>query len=328
MSELERLPDKESKRWSDAQRDYNISSKRISRIIGTNITSFVCLLLPILLIGFIWTDFGTPQVGLKLVSDGIVTVALFIIGETMMMRVGSSGGMLDAEYLSARKEFDSLVSSVNEVGTMLMSVFCEWQIDSEMKQATAIRLRYLRITQSEWEKVKDMKFSELRKKYGFKKARKIRELNRLEPMELNDAMLLFNNNDAMCRGGVPISGEEYIYKKTHSVGMLLSTLFTGLLTVSVAITFTNDVSFSRVMYTAFKLIVLLYRMAEGYDIGARAYNTVELHQLKAKNTYLRQYIVFVKDKTYLKLGNKYGETGFLVSKDEPMSEQTETTTND
>jgi hypothetical protein len=273
----------------------------------------VCLLLPILLIGFIWTDFGAPKLDLKLVSDGIVTIALLIIGETMMMRVGASGGKLDTEYTTARKDFDTLVAKVNDVGTMFMSVFCEWQIDVEMEQAIATRLRYLRFTPEDWEKVKHQPYSELRKKYGKKKAKKICELNQLEPVDLNESMLLFNNNDALARGGVPISGEEYIYKKSHSTQMILSSLFAGVATVSVAITLTSDISFARVMYTAFKLIVLLYRMAEGYEVGARAYNTVEVKQLKAKNTYLRQYLRFVEDKTYLKFGDKYGDIKVFIN---------------
>jgi hypothetical protein len=281
-------------------------------------------LLPILLIGFIWTDFGAPKIDLKLVSDGLVTVALLVIGETLMMRVGSSGGRLDPEYVSARKEYDELVSSVNRLGTMLMTVFCEWQIDVEMEDAITTRLRYLRFTRSDWEKIKDLPSCEVVKRYGAKKAKKIAELNQLEPVDINEAVLLFNNTDPLARGGVPMSGEEYIYKKSHSVKMILSALFAGLLTVSVAITLTSDISFSRVMYTAFKLIVLLYRMAEGYEVGARAYNTVEVQQLKAKNTYLRQYERFINDKTYLKFGDKYGDISLLIGEGEP----TTTTTND
>lgn len=312
MPELERMPEKEKKKWTDFQKDYNISSKTIVHVIGTNITLFVCMLLPILLIGFIWTDFGTPTIDLKLVSDGIVTIALLVIGETMMMRVGTTGGKLDQEYITARSDFDKLVLKVNEIGTMFMSVFCDWQIDVELSQATTTRLRYLRLTPAEWEKIKLLPPKDITRKYGKKKGKKILELIQLEPVELNESILIFNNRDDLARGGVPISGEEYIYKKSHSAKMLLTALFSGLLTVSVAITLTSDISFSRVMYTAFKLIVLLYRMAEGYDVGAKAYNTVEVKQLKTRNTYLRQYLRFVEDKTYLKLADKYGDIECFV----------------
>lgn len=322
MPDLEMLPGKKDK-WSDFQKKYNNASKGIVSIMGANITLFICILLPILLVGFIWTDFGAPEIGVSLVSDGVVTVALFIIGELMMMRVGADGGKLDQEYISAKKEFASIVERVNKLGTELMTVFCEWQIDIEMKQAIATRLKALRFTQADWERVKDIKYAELRKKYGRKKMRLISEINRLDPVDLNEAILMYDDtNESLLRGGVPISGEGYMRKKSHSVGMILTTVFTGLLTVSVAITLTSDISFSRVMYTAFKLVVLLFRMAKGYETGARAYNTVEVRQLQAKCSYLRQYERFVNDKTYLKLGDKYGDIKCYIN-DTPTDTTTE-----
>lgn len=322
MNELERMPEKEKKKLVDLQKDYNMSSKAFVHIISANITLCVCLLLPLLLICFIWTDIGAPVFDVKLVSDAIVTVALFVIGQTMMMQVGSSGGKLDQEYLTARKDFDTLVGRVNDAGTMFMSVFCEWQIDVEMEQAVATRLRHLRFTQNDLDRVKDKSYRELVKKYGRKKAHGIMALTRLEPIELNEAILLFDNTDALARGGVPISGEEYIHKKSHSIQMILSAIFAGLVTVSVAITLTQDASFSRVVYTAFKLVLLLYRMAEGYNVGAKAYNSVEVKQLKTKNTYLRQYLRFVEDKTYLKFGDKYGDIKCFIEAEEPTQETT------
>lgn len=111
-----------------------------------------------------------------------------------------------------------------------------------------------------------------------------------------------------------ISGEGYMRKKTRSVGLFLSSIFTGLLTVSVAITLTSDITFARVMYTAFKVVVLLFRMAQGYQMGAKAYNSVEVRQLKAKSNYLRLYLRFVEEQTYLKLGDKYGDIEVYLSK--------------
>ena len=75
---------------------------------------------------------------------------------------------------------------------------------------------------------------------------------------------------------------------------------------------TTDVTMARVIYTVFKLTMLLFRMAKGYDRGAKAYNTIEVRQLKAKINYLKQYIKFVKDKIYLKLGDKYGDISQFV----------------
>ena len=313
MNDLEKIPEK--KKLIDFQKDYNVSSKALVRIIGANISLLVCLLLPVLLIGFIWTEFGAIKIDVRFVSDSIVTVALFIIGQLLMMRVGASGGKLDAEYTSTKADFDTLVKKANDIGTIFMSVFCEWQIDVEMKNARAARLRYLHITRSDWDTIKDMSYKELKEKYGRKRAKKIRKLSQIEPIELNDAILLFNGNDVFARGGVPISGEEYIDKKSHSVGMILSSVFTALLSVSVVLTLTTDISFARVMYTAVKLVILLFRMAQGYDVGAKAYNTIEVKRLQAKNNYLRQYIRFVEDKTYLKLGDEYGDISCFIEDD-------------
>jgi hypothetical protein len=69
-------------------------------------------------------------------------------------------------------------------------------------------------------------------------------------------------------------------------------------------------------------------MAKGYDRGARAYNTVEVTQLKAKTNYLRQYVRFVENKIYMKLGDKYGDISCFVG-DTPTDTSTETpTTNE
>ena len=313
MSELEKMPDKQEK-WKDFQKNYNVTSKNILRTIGMNMTLYVCILLPMLLIGFIWTDFGVPEIGFKYLSDGIVTVAVFVIGELMMTKVGADGGKLDTEYTDARRVFTELVDEVNKVGTMFMVVFCEWQIDLEMDHAIATRIRALRFTRNDWDKVKELPEEELEARFGKKKAKKIAEIRELEPIELNEAILLYDG-DNLERGGTPISGEGYMKKKSHSVGTILSWVFTGLLTVSVAITLTSDFSFARVMYTVFKLVVLLFRMATGYNTGARAYNTIEVRRLQVVCNYLRQYVRFVTDKTYLKLGDKYGDISCYITEE-------------
>ena len=53
--------------------------------------------------------------------------------------------------------------------------------------------------------------------------------------------------------------------------------------------------------------MLLFRMAKGYNRGARAYNTIQVKNYKAKCNYLSMYDRFVQDKTYLKFGDKYGD---------------------
>ena len=99
-----------------------------------------------------------------------------------------------------------------------------------------------------------------------------------------------------------------------------------------AVSLTQDISFARIIYTVLKLVVLLYRMAEGYNTGAKAYNTIEVRQLLARNNYLRQYVRFVNSKLYLKFGDKYGDIDLLIPDEDEeyieMVTETPATTNE
>ena len=331
MEELERL-ERATDKVTDFQKKYNVNQKKVAYIIGKNLTLFVCMMIPLLLIGFVWTDFGAIVLGPKLISDGVLTVALFVVGEIMMTRLGVDGGKMDTDYISAKGEFDSVATKVAEIGSMLLGVFCDWQTDVEMEQAIHYRLRMLRITPKMWEEVKNLSPDELESRFGKTRAKKMLEIINLKPIELNEAILLYNG-EYTARGGVPESGDAYIRQKKHIISTVIACIFTGLLTVTVAITLTSDITIARVIYTVFKLTMLLFRMAKGYDRGARAYNTVEVRQLKAKINYLRQYVRFIEDKLYLKLGDKYGDISCFVNDvetkpatDKSTDKSTETTT--
>lgn len=322
--ELEKIPEAKDK-FGEFQKKYNATTKGIEQLLGTNMALFVCLLLPVLLIGFIWTDFGVPTLGIRFVSEGIVTVALFVIGEVMMSRVGADGGKLDPEYIESKNTLNTLIAEINTIGTRFINLFCDWQIDIELEHAVTTRLRSLHISKTEWETVKCTSHSELKKKYGRKKARSIMAVINLPPIELDECILLYDNlEESFGRGGVPISGERYINKRMRSYNTIIRLLFIGLLTVSVAITLTTDVSWARVVYTAFKLVVLLYRMAVGYNLGAKAYNRIEVGRIQATCNYLRQYIRFVNEKTYLALGDKYGNSECIIKEEEAPKEADET----
>lgn len=278
MAEFEKI--ESTDRFGDFQKKYNLATKNAARLLGTNVALYVCILLPVILIGFIWTDFGLPTFGIKFISEGVVTVTLFVVGEVMMSRIGADGGKLDPEYIEAKKELKGLVDTVHGIGTSFMNLFCDWQIDTELERAVTSRLRSLHLSREEWERVKDLPKKELKQKYGKKKAKAILAVGNLQPIELNEYVLLFDSEDNLGRGGVPISGEGYLYKKTHSLAAIPRVLFTGLITVSFAITLTSDISWARVVYTAVKLVLLLYRMACGYNMGAKAYNRVEVGRIQ------------------------------------------------
>lgn len=309
MDNLERIEMSYDK-TEDFQKKYNITTKNFAYILGKNLTLYICILVPFLLIGFVWTEFGPIAIGQKFLSDGLLTVTLFVVGEIMMTKLGSDGGKLDAEYVKSKGEYDSLVAKVGEIGSMLIGIFCDWQIDLEMKEAVNSRLRVLRMTQATFDEVKELPYAALERRYGKYKARKILEIKTLKPIELSEAILLYDDTKTT-RGGVPVSAEDYLKSRRHFVETLIACIFTGLLTISVVVTLTQDITFARVVYTMFKLIMLLFRMAKGYDRGARAYNTVAVKQYRARANYLRTYIKFVEDKIYLKLGNRYGDVSCL-----------------
>jgi hypothetical protein len=313
MADLERI-EMQLDRAEDFQKRYNVRAKGLATIIGKNLTLFVCMLVPFLLIGFIWTEFGPVEIGPRLLSDGVLTVSLFVVGEVMMTRLGADGGKLDTEYIKSKDEYDELVRKVGEVGALLMGIFCAWQIDLEMEQAIHSRLRILRIPPKVWIEIKDLPRAELERMYGKAKAKKILEIRELKPIELNEAILLYDG-DRSGRGGVPISAEEYLRSRSHFIKTFIACVFTGLLTVTVAVTLTQDITFARVIYTIFKLVMLIFRMAKGYDRGARAYNTIEVRQYKARSNYLRAYVKFVTDKIYLKVGDRYGDVSSFIGED-------------
>lgn len=310
MEELERI-EKGKDKLTSFQEAYNVTSKRIANFIGKYLVLLICLAIPMILIGFVWTDIGWPTVSIKMIAEGVVTVALLFVAEVMTTILGSDGGRLDADYLEAKGEFNTLVRKVGEVGTLLLNVFCEWQIDVELERATISRLRSLRLSPEKWGEIKDLTDEELINKYGKKKAAKLREIADLEPIELNESILLFNGKET-ARGGVPEGADAYLQNRKHTVVVLLACVFTGLLSISFALSLTSDVTLARVIYTAVKLLFVFYRMACGYARGARAYNTVEVRRLKCVCNYLRQYLQFVEEKIYLGLGNKYGDISMFV----------------
>lgn len=313
MEPLEKIEISRDK-TADLQKWYNTKSKGLANLFGRNLTLFLCISIPFLLIGFIWTEFGPIQIGPMLFSDGILTVSLFIVGEIMMTRLGADGGKLDSEYLQAKEEFENLRKKAGEIGFFLMGMFCEWQIDVEMEQTFHSRLRALRIPPERYDKIKTLPKETLERTYGKQRTKKLLEIRKLKPIELNEAILLYDG-DRNARGGIPSSAEEYLHSKTHFIKTFMSCIFMGLLTVSVVITMTSDVTFARVIYTIFKLVMLMFRMVNGYARGAKAYHTVEVKQYRARANYLRSYIQFVEEKMYLKLSNQYGNLNPLIAND-------------
>lgn len=322
MPELEKIFEAEDKVTS-FQKEYNKNSKSVSAVIGRNIKLFIVCLIPIVLIGFVWSEFGGIIFQVHTLFDVLFTVALFIVAEMLMTSIGSDGGKFDLEYLTARKELDEIITQVGKIGTLFLGVFCDWQIDLELVQATRFRVRMLKMTPKKFEEIKELPYSELVDRFGKRKAKKIQKIIDLEPIELNESILLFDGGK-LERGGVPISGDEHINDKKHQTKTILKCFFTGLIAINILLTFTTDITVARIIYTIFKLVLLLFRMFKGYERGAKAFNTIEVKHLKARTHYLRGYVQFMNEKVYKRLANKYEEIRDLMDENDIEDAEAET----
>ena len=83
MKELERI-EEATERVESFQKKYNVNQKKFTYILGKNLTLFICMLVPLLLIGFVWTDFMPIVISPKIFGDGVLTVSLFVIGEVTL----------------------------------------------------------------------------------------------------------------------------------------------------------------------------------------------------------------------------------------------------
>lgn len=314
---MEKIPSRE-----DRMKDRNTRQKNLAKTIGQNLSLYVCILIPVLLVGLIWTETSLPTFGWGLLSDALLTVALFVIGERAMISVGIEGGKLDDEYLAVREKFRETVAKVKGLGVLMLEPFCDWSIDQELIHAKRTRLRRLGIKYEQWvAEYEQMPFDELKAAFGVETAAKLMEIKHLKPIDLDPDLLLTTGYGSKHRRYIPDGAEIYVEKKRYGkVGIVISAL-TALFTVAVTIALTEDVTIARVLYTAVKLIALLYRMSNGYNNGAKAYNTMEVRSLTAKIEYLDEYMEFLGKKLYLQIADQYPQIHLLTNAEKPVDGQ-------
>jgi len=283
---------------------YNVISKNLAQIIGASIVPIVLLMLPLLLIGFIWTEFGDIVFSTHMISDGAIMTVLLITGHILALKLGKDGGKLDDDYIKAKNTYEQLTEDIYKVGTLYLGAFCLWQVDLEYEEAIRVRLFGLKIPPKEWNTLKDMSCEDLVEKYGKKRGKKLYDLQKLPQIELNEAILLYEGGTSW-RGSITPSAEESLRSKGQWINLALTTLLTSIITISCVFTFTSDISFAKVIYTIFKLVLLLAQMARGYEKGAHAYNTTQVMHFKSKSMYLREYLRFMNDNIYERLPEKY-----------------------
>ena len=303
-------------RFTERQREHNKRAKEWTRIFGANLSLCICIMIPALLIGFIWTDASLPRLGMGLICDGILTVFLFFLAEYSMIRIGMDGGRLDDDYVKYHREYIELTKAIRERGVALMYPFCEWQIELEYETAVKERLRSIRVPYTEWkESYRHMELEELKEALGVKKAVRVLAVNAMLPIELTPDMILTDGRKRAGRGGISESGEDYVERKKKSWRHILIGALTAIFTISVALTLTQDVSFARVLYTVVKLTALLFRMASGYNSGAKAYNTVEVLHIQSKLALEYSYIEYLDKRLYENFGDRYGDVSQILPND-------------
>lgn len=302
--------DKPSKKElrEDRAKEFNQAQRAITRAVGENMASLGAILIVLLFVGYIWTDFSFQIEWQKAIIDAIVTIVFFILMESLWVQNGIKCGKLDEEYVAAHEKYIEMRDTVLGMGVSLMDKFCAWQIDEEYDTYLRKRCKSLKIEYSDYvESLSNLSLKELEGICGADIAAKVFALKQIKPIELSREILMTDGSNATERGGVGESGQEYAKKKTIGWLNLALTFASGAGTAWIAVAMNGGASWALVVYTLVKLSFLCWRMYKGYSSGAKAYNTVEVKHLQDKMLYLNMYIEFIKKKTYLSLGDKYGE---------------------
>lgn len=306
------------KRLTDSEREYrerkrNEAAKKLAKTITQNLYTYLCIAIPFLLIATIWTDFTLPEIGWNLLGDGILTVVLMVVGERLMVRVGTFGGKLDDDHANAKKRYKEARAAAKKKDLSLMTPYCEWQIDQEFERARRARCSRLRIKYEDYtSKYEGHSLGELKTMLPLEKAVAVDQINQLDPIILTPDMLLYDYGKRQGRRDIPESGEEFEDKKIIGRKGLIVSVVTCLICVGLPITWGGNVTLAKVIYTIGKLIILLFRMFKGYDNGAKAYHTIEVRYLDAKSDYLEEFVEFIDNKTYIKISDEYTEIKKII----------------
>lgn len=314
---LKELP-RSDREYREKKRNEN--AKLMAKTITQNLYTYLCVAIPFLLIATIWTDFTMPNIGWGLAGDGVLTVALMVVGERLMVKIGAFGGKLDDEYDAAVKRCMLSRQEVKKRNTALLIPFCEWQIDQEFERARRARCSRIRIKYDDYiAKYEGKTFAELKTMLPLDKLEDVYQINRLNPIELTPDMLLYDCGRGNSRREIPESGEEYENRKVYGKKGILISVVTCVFCVGMPLTWSGAITLSRVIYTLGKLMILLYRMFKGYGDGARAYHTIEVRHLNVISDYLDEFVDFVDNQKYLSIANEYTDINRIMGIESPRS---------
>lgn len=300
-------------RFHEKQKIQNDKTKYWAAVIGQNLSLAVCFMIPILLVGIIWTDLKFPELGGSLAAETLLTAALFIFAEWSAINVGIPSGKLDDDYLSIQRVFSQRKDETKKRGVLKMGVFCDWQIDEELITAKKTMCRKAKL---DWRVYKtelaSLSEEQLIERFGKARGREIYKINCLEPIELTPEMIL-GDGAGRLRGGISKSGDEYVHEQKTDWQHMIIIALTIVLTVGIGFVFSPELSWGTVIYTAYRMIAVFIRMKVGFDKGARAYNHIEVKHRESQIFYMDKYDEFLDtDGLYEAVAEKYSDSGIIV----------------
>jgi hypothetical protein len=278
----------------DRQKDITRRQKAMAKMIGENLASFACVAILIILVSFIWTDIGIFVNLTSFLTDAALTIVLYVLADLCMTRSGTAGGKLSDEYVNLHREYLTLRETVRQAGLSMMESFCAYQIELEYE----IRMRKLckryKVDYDEFTRVyANLRTGDLKGMLSKGEFAKVVALRQIDRIELSTDILMTDGKVQDECGGVPISGEEYAEKHSTGMGHIFMTAAFAIVAAVPVFTLTQDVSMGRVIYTIFKVSMMLYRMYCGYMRGVKAFGTIERIHLQAKIKYLYLYLEYL-----------------------------------
>lgn len=293
---LEEIKTRET--MEDKARTYNAKSKAVARVLGKNLSVLVCLLLPALFIFTIWTR-PSLNTGIAIMGDFAMTIVIFLAGQRAALNVGVEGGKLDDEYFSALKNYKSDRERVYQIGVSNLQAFCEKEIKEELEAAYRAKCRKLKITRDQLEQFLKMPVSQIAEQKGKVFAAQMAIIQKMEPINLSDDLLLSDGREKNERGGLGEGAEEHLEKRwkgKRGAAHIAVSILTVIFSVVVTFVMADGVSLALIVYTFYKMVLLLFRMANSYRDGAAAYNSYEVRYLQKKSKYLRKYMEYMGEK--------------------------------
>jgi hypothetical protein len=316
----------------EKQKEHNDNQKRIAKTIGENFAAYSLIAIMMLMIGSIWSEVGIFSNWRKFIGDALVTIVLYILADVCASYIGTQTGKLDDDYIRNHEEYLSLRKDVRQAGTLLMNVFCDWQIDVEYEFYLRKKCKDFKIDYKEYmanyhgktleelqelfpiEQVKDQSakkkvFGTIKNVKTTSKAAKVFQLNQIEHIELTPDILMTDGMVRNKRGDVGISGEEYVEQHTVGKGHIALTALVAIIAAVPTFELVQEFTVGALIYTIFKIALLLFRMYSGFSRGSRAFNGIEISHLSAKTKYLNYYLEFLDKKIYKRLGDRYTVIG-------------------